>query len=119
MEDSFRSRDGFRDFLESVITLPILLMRFSVLEPFLRSRRDGLANDDDIDGDSSLFLVCFLHSITRSLNGCITPSNALKIKIKQLIAKDVELVVLVVPAFKQLVARNAGKLIYLALVACE
>ena len=78
LEESFRSRDGFLDFLESVITLPILLIRFSVLDPFRRSLRDGLANDDVIDGDSSRFLVCFLHSITRSLRGWITPSNALK-----------------------------------------
>ena len=77
LEDSLRSRDGFRDFRESVITLPILLIRFSVLDPFLRSRLDGLANDDAIDGDSSRFLVCFRHSVTRSLNGWMTPSKAL------------------------------------------
>ena len=82
LDESFRSRDGFLDFRESVITLPILLIRFSVLDPFRRSLRDGLANDDPIDGDSSRFLVCFLHSITRSLRGWITPSKALKYFLK-------------------------------------
>ena len=45
LSEGLRSRDAFRDFRERVITLPILLIKFSVELPF-RSNRDLKHSND-------------------------------------------------------------------------